>query len=163
MFQTQLALMPALTVLVPPCLFPGLCACSITVALRAEKEPSSCFQKPYVSSLPHHGSPSTHPLSTVTSCPSFYPLWGLSSCFCNVSKYPVNILFIRPGTTQFAPHLSQLLHLVIQCLNDSPPPKDKDTLRPTLGERHQALPAAEDCILPPELPLGQGLRCPQNS
>lgn len=33
--------------------------------------------------------------------------------------------------------------------------------QPNPREKHQALPAAEDCVLPPELPLGQGLTCPQ--
>jgi len=93
-------------------------------------ELSSCWQKPFISSLPQRGSPSTPSLSTVTSCPSFHPPWGLGSCFCNVS---LKALFIHSDTMQSAHLLSQLLHLLIQCLNDSPPSKSKDMLSSTLG------------------------------
>lgn len=148
--------MTALTVPVPPCLFPGHCAHSIITTLQEEKKPSSCCQKSHISSLPLHSSSSTPPLSTVTSCPSFLPSQGFGFCFCFLS---LKTVFCSSTEMQFSLFifLSQLLHPVGQYLR-AYLPKVGTPLASNPKEGYQALPAAEGYILTPELPQGPDIK-----
>lgn len=121
--------MTALTVPVPPCLFPGHCAHSIITTLQEEKKPSSCCQKSHISSLPLHSSSSTAPLSTVTSCPSFLPtIIGLGLLFL-LSLSKDGVLFIHWDAIQFV-HLSLPAPSPSWSVPQSLPPKGGDTLSP---------------------------------
>lgn len=150
LLQILLALIPAkATVLVPPCQFLEPCDCYTLQLCLPPGTISHTFPEFFITVA--------HPVllwvQSLSKLPSiYYGSWAL------VSAIPLG-RSCQYSVLSWSHLLSQLLLLMIQCINDSPPAIGKDSPR----ERHQALPADEDCIFSAGLPPGQAFRCHWNS
>lgn len=101
LFQTQLALMSALTVLVSPCQLLAQCACSTTAVVHDEKEPSSCCQKSHISIQP--SSPQYFIYSSSEQSPAVFPFIHREAWAFFLHSLPQeNVLFIHLDTIQSA-------------------------------------------------------------